>query len=464
MTVVRRPAYVTHSCPQPGDGGFWDNLPSRKTQLKSESARRYLEEHFTTLMRETEERRERLRVFKEKMESSNLSNEDKEVLQNQFAEEESQYSRLSRTRLKSARYQRIKLIGRGGFGDVWLVQDNTTSELFALKVLRKSDIIFKDQLINVRTERDILSTTSNPWVVQLQYSFQDSERLYLVLEYMCGGDLMTVLIKRGRFDEPTARFYIGEIALALHSIHQMHFLHRDLKPDNVLIAANGHIKLTDFGLSTNYLKQDVQMQQLLSAIQDMILEQTEVGKLIAQTHHQRGNDAIGTCGYTAPEVLRGQPTTTLSDFWSLGVILYEMIFGFPPFQGKSPQETGLRIIHWKRALRFPSNIQVSTTAIDLIKNLLCEPEDRFKFEQIIAHPFFRGFNFNNVLANIPPLVPIIKFPTDTSHFDNFEPTPEETFGSELPCDDLTEFAFLGFTYKHRPQSMTMAKLRAQNNC
>ncbi|OHS95488.1 AGC family protein kinase [Tritrichomonas foetus] len=459
MTVVRRPAYVTHSCPQPGDGGFWDNLPSRKAQLKSESARRYLEEHFTTLMKETEERRERLRVFNEQMASSNLSNEDKEQLQAQFAEEESQYSRLSRTRLKSARYQRIKLIGRGGFGDVWLVQDNTTSELFALKVLRKSDIILKDQLVNVRTERDILSTTTNPWVVQLQYSFQDTERLYLVLEYLCGGDLMTVLIKRGRFDEMTAKFFTGEIALALHSIHQMHFLHRDLKPDNVLIASNGHIKLTDFGLSTNYLKQDSSMQTLLNAIQDMILESSEVGKLIAQTHHERGNNAIGTCGYTAPEVFRGQPTTTLSDFWSLGVILYEMLFGFPPFQGKSPQETALRILHFKRALRFPSNVSVSPVAIDLIKNLLCEPEERFKFEQIIAHPFFAGFNFQNVEANIPPMVPIIRCPTDTCHFDDIEPNPEESFGSELPCDDLAEFAFLGYTYKHRPQSMTMARLQ-----
>lgn len=461
MTVVKRPAYVTHSCPQAGNGGFWDNLPSRKTKLKSESARRYLEEHFTSLMRETEERKERHRIFNERMENLNLSSEDKEQLQHQFSEEESHFSRLSRTRLKSARYQRIKLIGRGGYGDVWLVQDSTTSELFALKVLQKSDIILKDQLVNVRTERDILSTTSNPWVVQLMYSFQDSKRLYLVLEYLCGGDLMTVLIKRGRFDEITTRFFAGEIALALHSIHQMHFLHRDLKPDNILIGADGHIKLTDFGLSTNYLKQDAAMHQLLYAIQDMILEQSEVGRDVSQVHHERGNNAIGTCGYTAPEVLRSQSPTTLSDYWSLGVIIYEMLYGFPPFQGKSPHETALRILHWKRALRFPQGFNVSPEAIDLIKHLLCEPEARYNFEQIIEHPFFNGFNFANVNANIPPMVPIIRYPTDTCHFDNIEPNPEETFGTELPCDDLAEFAFLGYTYKHRPQSMTLAKLQ---NC
>lgn len=459
MTVIKRPAYATHSCPQAGDGRFWDNLPSRKTQLKSESARRYLEEHFTSLMRETEERKERHRIFNEKMDNLKLSSEDREQLQHQFSEEESNFSRISRTRLKSARYQRIKLIGRGGFGDVWLVQDNTTSELFALKVLQKSDIILKDQLINVRTERDILSAT-NPWIVQLMYSFQDAQRLYLVLEYLCGGDLMTVLIKRGKFDENTTKFFAGEIALALHSVHQMHFLHRDLKPDNILIGSNGHIKLTDFGLSTNYLKQeDSEMHQLLCAIQDMILEHSEMGKDISQAFHERGNNAIGTCGYTAPEVLRGQSPTTQSDYWSLGVIIYEMLYGFPPFQGKSPRETALRILHWERALRFPKEINVSPEAIDLMKNLLCEQESRYQFDQIKEHPFFNGFNFMNVKANIPPMVPIIRYPTDTCHFDNIEPSPDETFGSELPCDDLAEFAFLGYTYKYRPQSVTLAKLQ-----
>lgn len=460
MTVVRRPAYNTHSCPQPGTNGFWETaFPSRSTQVKSETARRYLEKHFISLMKETEDRNERLRQFQKTMENSNLPASDKEALYQQFVKEETQLSRISRMKLKSARYKRIKLIGKGGFGEVWLVQDITTSELFALKVLRKSDIILKDQLANVRAERDILSETSNHWVVQLYFSFQDESRLYLVMEYLCGGDLMTALIKRGRFNEPTARFFAGEITIALNSIHQLHFLHRDLKPDNVLIDKNGHIKLTDFGLSTSYLKQDNGKQQLLNEIQELMIEQCQISKEQYAIHHER-QKGVGTCGYTAPEVLRGQETTVLSDYWSLGVILYEMLFGFPPFPGKSLQETALRILHWKRALRFPSNINVSNEAIDLLKHLLCEPESRYQYEQIVNHSFFKGFNFDDIESNIPPMIPIIHYPTDTSHFDDIEPEPCD--GIDLPCEpDLAKFAFLGYTYKSKPRSLTMAKFDSQ---
>lgn len=457
MTVVRRPAYSTRSCPQPGTNGFWESaFPSRSTQVKSETARRYLEEHFVALMKETEDRNARLRAFQDRMAASDLPAADKDALYEQFVREETQLSRLSRMRLKSARYKRLKLIGRGGFGEVWLVQDISTSELFALKVLRKSDIILKDQLANVRAERDILSTTSNHWVVELYFSFQDESRLYLVMEYLCGGDLMTALIKRGRFAEGAARFFAGEIALALRSVHQMHFLHRDLKPDNVLIDARGHIKLTDFGLSTSYLKQDNGIHQLLDEIQELMIEQCQISREQYAVHHERQKGA-GTCGYTAPEVLRGQEPTVLSDYWSLGVILYEMLFGFPPFPGKSIQETALRILHWRRALRFPEGINVSQEAIDLLKHLLCEPESRFQFEQIAAHPFFRGFNFEDVEANVPPMIPIVHYPTDTSHFDEIEPEPWE--GVDLPCEpDLAKFAFLGYTYKSKPRSLTMAMI------
>jgi serine/threonine protein kinase len=336
------------------------------------------------------------------------------------------------------------LIGRGGFGDVWLVQDKTNGGLFALKILRKSQIILKDQLVNVHTERDILSNTLNPWIVQMHYSFQDSSRLYLVLEYVSGGDLMTCLIKRQKFDEKTARFFSGEIAMALNSIHEMHYLHRDLKPDNVLIAANGHIKLTDFGLSTHYEKQDFCFEQLMDGFQEAFLEQIgHAGD--GQPHHERGT-AVGTWFYSPPEVLRGQAPSPKSDYWSLGVVLYEMLFGFIPFIGKSPQETALRIFHWNRSVRFPKEAGVSREAIDLIQHLICDESARYGYREIVKHPFFRGFRFDDRAANIPPMVPILRSPTDTSHFDDIEPEPEES-ADEFKEDDLAKFAFLGFTWR-----------------
>jgi serine/threonine protein kinase len=423
--------------------------------VKSESARRFLEEHFISLMDETEQRKKRFDNFKQRMETSALSEGEKKELYGQFIEEEREYSRLSRTKLSSARYERIKLIGRGGFGDVWLVQDKITSELYALKILRKSDIILKDQLINVRTERDILSSCVNPWIVRLHFSFQDEQRLYLVLEYLAGGDLMSALIKKQKFSEGTARFFAGEIAMALHSVHASGLLHTDLKLENVLIAADGHIRLTDFGLSRNYSKQDQGFHKLLGQFQELMIE----ARGPSEVHHERGT-AYGTCGYTAPEIFSGAAPSTASDIWSLGVILYEMLYGFAPFMGKSQQETAMRVIHFRRSLRFPHGMGVSDSAVDLLKHLLCDAEVRLTYEQICEHPFFKGFHFGDPRQNFAPMVPVIRRPGDASNFDDIEVEQEEVPWS-LENDDLAKFAFLGYTYKQKPHNNTLAKLGAQ---
>jgi serine/threonine protein kinase len=457
--MIRRPAYMTHSCPAPGSDDIWDDfIPSRETVLKSQTARKYLEEHFQTLIEETQESQSRMKLFKETIDNSDLLPKDKEALYAQFLSEENKIRRSARTRLKPSRFQKIRLIGKGGFGQVWLVQDKMTTDLYALKVLRKADIILQDQLVNVHTEREILSQCGNQWVVPLRCSFQDPEKLYLVLDYMCGGDLMTALIKLKVFNESVTRFFVGEIAVALHSVHQMHFLHRDLKPDNVLIDKDGHIKLADFGLSTSYRKTDTQFQNLLDELQQLLLEHSQVGVADPVTHHVRGT-AIGTCDYTAPEILQGQEPTTASDFWSLGVIMYEMLYGHSPFSGRSPTETALRITHWQKALRFqPKPQTISDEAIDLIKHLLCAPEQRYGFQEILAHPFFSGFHFDNIKLNPAPLVPIIKYPTDTSHFDAYE--NDEDRGGDLPGGDLAKVAFWGYTFRQRQRNSTLTRLGA----
>ena len=190
--------------------------------------------------------------------------------------------------------------------------------------------------------------------------------LYLVLEYVPGGDLMTAMMKVNIFPEATARFFAGEIALALQSVHKMNVIHRDLKLENILLCENGHIKLTDFGLSVNYEKADG-LQAILAEVQELMNEHYKLGRNREQ--HVRGTD-FGTYGYTAPEILRGDTPTTASDFWSLGVILYEMLYGFAPFNGKSPRETVFRVLQYNKALRFPSHAMVSPDAKDLLKHLL----------------------------------------------------------------------------------------------
>jgi serine/threonine protein kinase len=455
MTFIRRPARVTHSCPVPGSDDFWDCIvPSRRTMLRAESTRRCLEDHFNSIIEENKARHERFEQFNLELDHQGVSAAEREELTKQFLEDESQIARASRSRLKTARFQRIKLIGRGGFGHVYLVQDKISFDLFALKVLSKADVISRDQISNVRAERDILSQTVNPWVVGLKASFQDDANLYLVLEYLPGGDLMTALMKRDVFPTGTARFFAGEIALALKSIHLMNVIHRDLKPDNVLIGEDGHIKLTDFGLSTNYRRADTRRQEMLREIRELMGEQFSPRKATGRQHHVR-DCPVGTCNYTAPEVIRGEPPTEASDYWSFGVILFEMLFGYAPFAGKSTQETLLRILHWQKALRFPRG--ATPEAVDIIRHLICAKEQRFGFEQIAAHPFCTGFNFVHVEMNHPPMVPVLTHPMDTNHFDEIveeaEPGPE--MGED---EDLARMAFMGFTYKQRPRNMTLARL------
>ena len=143
----------------------------------------------------------------------------------------------------------LSIIGRGAFGEVRVCKEKSSGEIVAIKKMRKDDMSQKNQILHVRTEREIMISSNNPWVVSLKYSFQDDFHLYLVMDFLPGGDLMSLLIKKDIFTEEEARFYISEIVLAIEALHNMGCIHRDLKPDNILIDRKGHIKLSDFGLS-----------------------------------------------------------------------------------------------------------------------------------------------------------------------------------------------------------------------
>ncbi|KAK9103241.1 hypothetical protein Sjap_020495 [Stephania japonica] len=235
-------------------------------------------------------------------------------------------------------FEIIKPISRGAFGRVFLARKRATGDLFAIKVLRKADMIRKNAVESILAERNILISVRNPFVVRFFYSFTCRENLYLVMEYLNGGDLYSLLSNLGCLEEDMARVYIAELVLALEYLHSLNVIHRDLKPDNILIACNGHIKLTDFGLSKVGLMNST--DDLYSpAVSSTDIEDDEPKTTEQQTlnRDQRQQDsAVGTPDYLAPEILLGMGHGATADWWSVGVILFELLVGIPPFNADHP--------------------------------------------------------------------------------------------------------------------------------
>lgn len=212
----------------------------------------FMEQHVENVLKSYKQRMFRRMQLEREMTKIGLSEEAQCQMRKMLSQKESNYIRLKRAKMDKSMFNKIKPIGVGAFGEVTLVKKIDTSHLYAMKTLRKADVLKRNQVAHVKAERDILAEADNEWVVKLYYSFQDKENLYFVMDYIPGGDLMSLLIKLGIFEEQLARFYIAELTLAVESVHKMGFIHRDIKPDNILIDRDGHIKLTDFGLCTGF--------------------------------------------------------------------------------------------------------------------------------------------------------------------------------------------------------------------
>lgn len=227
---------------------------SGHTLDKATKAKVILENYYNNLVAQHIERKERLAKLEESLKDESLSEEQKEEMRTQHAQKETEFLRLKRSRLGVNDFEPLKVIGRGAFGEVRLVQKKDTGHIYAMKILRKADMLEKEQVAHVRAERDVLVEADHQWVVKMYYSFQDPVNLYLIMEYLPGGDMMTLLMKKDTLSEESTQFYLAEAALAIESIHRLGFIHRDIKPDNLLLDARGHLKLSDFGLCTGLKK------------------------------------------------------------------------------------------------------------------------------------------------------------------------------------------------------------------
>jgi serum/glucocorticoid-regulated kinase 2 len=304
-------------------------------------------------------------------------------------------------------FELLKVIGKGSFGKVMQVRKKDTQRIYAMKTIRKALIVSRSEVTHTLAERTVLAQIDNPFVVPLKFSFQSPEKLYLVLAFINGGELFHHLQREGRFDLNRSRFYTAELLCALECLHEYNVIYRDLKPENILLDYTGHIALCDFGLCKLNMEGD-----------------------------ERTNTFCGTPEYLAPELLLGQGYTKVVDWWTLGVLFYEMLTGLPPFYDTDTNEMYRKIL--SDPLRFPE--YMDREAKSLLQGLLeRNPERRLGVNgaaEIKAHPFFAQIDWKRLLNKkyAAPFRPAVHSATDTSNFD-------QEFTNEVPADSVVDNDF-----------------------
>lgn len=290
----------------------------------------------------------------------------------------------------------IKRISSGAYSHVFLARKKKTGHIYAIKAIPKNRTIQKNEMHRVITERDILSQIGSPFMIRFFYSIIGENNLYIVMEYTPGGDLASVLSNVGTFIEEHAKIYTAQVVSALGFLRAKNIIHRDLKPDNILVSADGHLKLTDFGLS-------------YYGMVDRSVESNDKERQVT----------VGTPDYMAPEVIWQQAHSFTADYWSLGCIIYEFLVGLPPFHGKTPEKTFTNILRAKFD-RECLEEDFSPEAMDIIDKLLCiNPQERLgstSIDEIKAHPWFKGIDWDNLYSIDPPFVPDVD-PESTELFE-----------------------------------------------
>ncbi|KAJ9125782.1 Serine/threonine protein kinase, AGC [Naganishia onofrii] len=313
-------------------------------------------------------------------------------------------------------FELLKVIGKGSFGKVMQVRKRDTMRIYALKTIRKAHIVSRNEVTHTLAERTVLAKVNNPFIVPLKFSFQSTDKLYLVLAFVNGGELFHHLQREGRFNEVRSRFYAAELLCALEHLHSFNVVYRDLKPENILLDYVGHIALCDFGLCK-----------------------------LNMSDSETTNTFCGTPEYLAPELLSGHGYTKCVDWWTLGVLLYEMLTGLPPFYDENTNEMYRKIL--QDPLRFPDDMGSEARSI-LTLLLNRDPSRRLGVngaQDIKNHPFFaRHIDWKKLMAKKiqPPFKPAVASAIDTSNFD-------EEFTSEVPQDSVVADSHLSSTVQQQ---------------
>ena len=375
----------------------------------------------------------------------NIPEDQASKIKQEILHKEGENLRKKRQKISIFDFVPIKIIGKGAFGEVRICKYIPTGDIVAIKKMKKEEMHKKNQVLHVRAERDVLSEAKNQWIVELKFSFQDQKFLYLGMEYLPGGDLMTLLMARDILPEEDSKFYAAEMVLAIESVHDMGCIHRDLKPDNVLIGKDGHIKLSDFGLSkkldafldknnklifnnnNNNNNTKILYNKNNNNSNLSYAEQFRIFKnMKSKKRREKAFSTVGTPDYIAPEVFKQKGYGQEIDWWSLGVIMFEMMIGYPPFYSDSSTETCKKILDWENNLEIRPEANISKEAVDILKKLINDPEKRLGrngAEEVKQHPFFKNVDWKHVKETmIPPFIPQLKGPFDTRYFDEYEET------------------------------------------
>ncbi|CAG8131086.1 unnamed protein product [Penicillium olsonii] len=556
------PEVIENDADHPLDTKDETVAPSIKTVEATAVAKVYLELHFNSIFNDEDSRQQRQLELQRQLRSFELTPEECLLTMHNWLLRENDHLRQCRVlrsnrkraqseeTISRAGYKSIKLLGKGSFGVVRLVRkvdgvpsvtedDNCShangatsansryrslgilknavegarqtrrrymtgekKEFYAMKVIKKAGMIRNSQEGHIRAERDFLvASESSRWVVPLIASFQDTNNLYLVMDYMVGGDFLSFLVRKDTLREDWARFYVAEMVLCIEEAHRLFWIHRDVKPDNFLISASGHLKISDFGLSFNghwshdqdyynvhrysllqklgiEVKGDAEDQRLASTPKDIFennlpsmydeasLEPPNADLLDWRENYGRrrfAKSVVGTSQYMAPEVIRGEMYDGRCDWWSLGIILYECLYGFTPFGCESRHDTKAKILEHADHLKFPrersSDKMISADALDLILRILTERESRLcspkyrandiligrqvskhflysmdtRYKNVASyyvyandatdikiHPFFRGIRWQDLHMCQPPMVPRVRSWQDTRYFDEWK--------------------------------------------
>ena len=350
--------------------------------------------------------------------SLQICSEEKQKIKKEIYNQEVAKFRKAREKQSIRDYESIAIIGRGAFGEVHVCREKKTGKIYAIKKIKKYILIIKNQIRHILNEQILMSKASSPWIVELKASFQEDDYLYLVMEYLPGGDLMNLLIQKDTLTEKEAKFYIAELILAIESIHNLDCIHRDIKPDNVLIDKNGHIKLSDFGLAKIsdklYEKEEEKYQNYLK---------NKKNEKNNKMTHNKNFSCVGTAYYVAPEVLNKNGYDKDIDWWSVGIIFFEMLVGYAPFCSKETSEVCFKVVNWKDYLKIPKKTKISEEAKDLIFKMINNSNERLGkkgAEEIKKHPFFKDVDWDNIRNSKAPFIPELKNEYDTKYFEKFE--------------------------------------------